>query len=311
MRAKEFSLFPLLGEKQIQQIGFRIQRELSFFYNRSGDREFFNVDRSAGIKALGGSGWDPDEDDFGITASYLIKNPILIFGPRGIVCRNATLGLALIWKSQDSRQRGVVPIGEFTRDSTEKVFEICHSFPKSSFRGRLTMDIVMYLKCAGIPGEDETHLSNIPGTIFGTLDSSCVLFDGTGAIFQFNEVADKNGLLWSVICDFDDATCDSFYDSVEIDINPLHPNYKYLARTSTSREPEMLREVLSSAMTTVVLSIRQKCSDLEWSSIESGKVEKGSVGDMMHYLVNKLNVDTSSPEKCSECIRRIMEKVAL
>ena len=75
MRTKEFSLFPLLGEKQIQQIGFRIQRELSFFYNRSGEREFFNVDRSAGIKALGGSGWDPDEDDFGITASYLIKNP--------------------------------------------------------------------------------------------------------------------------------------------------------------------------------------------------------------------------------------------
>ena len=311
MRVREFSLFPLLGERQIQQIGFRVLNELTFFYNRFGERVVFNVDKAVGIKALGGSGWDPDDDDFGITATYIIKKPEMIFGPRGIVCHDAVLGLALIWESHDSHQRGVKPLAEFKKGTGEKTYEITHVFPKASFRGRLSLEFVVYLKTAGNPNDDELHLSNIPGTVFGTLDSSCVLFDGTGAVFQFNEVADQNGLLWSVICDFDDVTSDSFFESIEIDINPLHPNFKFLSRNSPDREPEMLREVLSGAMTTVALTIRKKCSDLEWSSIEAGRVEKGSVGDLMHYLINKLNVDTSSPEKCSESIRRIMEKVVL
>lgn len=281
---------------------------MSFFYTKGEQEIRFQVDEAAMVKALGGSGWNPDVDNFGVSAKYEIKNPMMAFGSNGFVCKDATLGTALIWKSQDSKQRGVVAINEFTSESKNLIVDIHHTFPKAMFRGRLAMDIVVYLKEAGHPKDSEEHFSNLEGTVFGTIDSANVLFDGVGAIFQFNEVAETGGLLWSVNCDFEDPLTDSFFESIEITINPLHPNYRFIDRNSPERNPEMLREILSGAMTIVAMYIRNHCSNQEWISILSGKVERGSVGDLMHYMVKKLNVETESPELCSESIRKIMEK---
>lgn len=305
---KEISLFPLLSDRHIQRIGFRILERMSFFYTKGEQEVKFQVDEAAVVKALGGSGWDPDVDNFGVSAKYEIKNPVMAFGQNGFVCKDAVIGTALIWKSQDSKQRGVVPINEFSSNERNIVIELHHVFPKAMFRGRLSIDVVFYLKTAGNPLETERHLSNLEGTVFGAFDSVNVLFDGVGAIFQINEVAETGGLLWSVNCDFEDPLSDSFFDSIEITVNPLHPNYRFIDRNSQERNPEMLREILSSAMTIVAMYVRNHCNDQEWLSILSGKVERGSVGDLMHYMVKKLNVDTESPELCSESIRKIMER---
>lgn len=305
---KEISLFPLLNDRHIQRMGFRIRERMSFFYTKGEQETRLQVDEAAVMKALGGSGWDPDASNFGVSAKYEMMNPMMAFGPNGFVCKDAVLGTALIWKSQDSKQRGVVPINEFTSDSRNLVIDLHHTFPNAMFRGRLSLDVVIYLKEAGHPTDSERHFSNLEGTVFGVIDGANVLFDGVGAIFQFNEVAETGGLLWNVNCDFDDPLSDSFFDSIEITINPLHPSYRFIDRNSSERNSEMLREILSGAMTVVAMYVRQHCSSQEWISIQEGKVERGSVGDLMHYMVKKLNVETDSPELCSESIRRIMER---
>lgn len=301
------SPFPILNEKRIADLCYESQ-EYSFFYKKASselsiEKEKDLADESCFIlKATEGDDWNHDEYDLCFSRIIKLSNLDSLFGSSGIACNTAGIGIAVVWTSSDSRQRGVIPVGDFTKKDDDKEFLVRGIFEKGTLRGVVTLRTVFYVKSVGRPLSDETYLANSYGCILGELDSIRIVLDGNGSVFPIMTEENENGPLWRVICDWTNPTEDSFGDSVRIMLNTKH---KYYELVEANNGDSLLIEILASAMSIIISKIKDSSF---WHDTESGiGFSEGSVCAAVHYFVNTLEWDTSTPEKLSESIRLSLE----
>lgn len=302
------SAFPTITNSLLQKLGFSPSPYRFIYLNTEGEE--FDLTDDGLLSNLHPlidehGRWSPDSHGFGLSRYYALENSSVLFGKEGICCHDAVLGLALIWKSSDSRQRSSVYIGEIPCSSKLKVFTLNETFPKPIFRGRLDLESVIFIRKAGYPLEDEKHLANIPGTIVGVLDSYSILFDGSGSAFPVTIENNKDGLLWSISCEFDDPLTDRFNESVSINLNCAHPDYQYIDPNNKKYNPSFLREILASALSTLVDQIREGES---WDDIKNGMSEEGSVGQAIYYFSKTLELNLDDAYQCSIAFRSYFEQ---
>ncbi len=104
------------------------------------------------------------QDDYQlcIGRKYSIRTYQCLFGPNGIACNNAKLGIALMWTSPDSKQRGVIPIGEIENSQRDLEFELNYEFSEAQLRGSVEFSTIIYLKEAALRfGERNIWLINM------------------------------------------------------------------------------------------------------------------------------------------------------
>lgn len=303
------SSFPTIDTELLQKA--RIQASSFRFYytdDNGEDRDLIADDAGSSIHPLtDDSGrWSADDNGFGIARSYTTRCASFLYGPNGVACHDAVLALALLWKSPDSRQRSACEIGILQNAATPQSFTLSKYFPRPCFKGRLDLQTVIVIKVAGTPSEDESHLANIPGTVLGTVDTYSVTFDGTGSMFPISIISDKDGLLWSVDCSFDDPLYDKFSDCISINLNSAHPDYKFINPADKSNyNPSFLREVLAAALSTIVNYVRE--TDF-WDDIKNDKGEEESVGRAIYYFMSSLSLNLDDARQCSVSFRDFFEK---
>ena len=234
--AANISLFPVITDDLLGKTRFQAS-PYQLYYVRD-DQEYVlrteEVDSSTIVhKVIDDEGiWSPDDYQLCIGRKYSIRTYQCLFGPNGIACNNAKLGIALMWTSPDSKQRGVIPIGEIENSQRDLEFELNYEFSEAQLRGSVEFSTIIYLKEAGTPLWGEEHLANQYGCILGELDNKFVIrLDGNGSVFPMYEIHEPGQPLWYVKCDWIDPTYDLFSDSVSIYINTAHKNYKYLDKT--------------------------------------------------------------------------------
>lgn len=297
------SLFRRLDDKLLKQIGLTLPKKMECTYSLNGETKAFKYDEGGESISLDATGWNKETDAITICASYKIAHPHFLFGANGVACEDARIGIAILWKSKDSRQRGSVKIGSFSKEEGKNYFCVEHKFEPLQFRGRLLLETVFYLEAAGNPRIEEQHLTNTPGSILGDpIEKVNLYFDGSGATFQYYETSNPGGPLWSVNCDFEDPLTENFHDTVSIEINRSNPAYKYIDPTSPDYIPEMLKEILAEQMCIILLTIKEKAAG-QWQNIMIGLADTDSVGYVARSLVNS-GIDLSSPSSCSESVRR-------
>lgn len=306
---QKLSSFPTLNDELIQKIKFQPSPFRFFYTDDNGDeQELTAAETGSSVHPLTDEHgrWSPDQHGFGVSRTVTINSASFLFGPCGVVCKDAVPVLALLWKSPDSRQRSAVEIGELADTPTPQTFTKPKLFHKPQFKGRLDLQTAVVLKRAGHPGEDERHLANIPGTVLGVIDTFSVLFDGTGSMFPVNIINDRDGLLWSVECDFDDPTLDKFVDTVSINLNSAHPDYMYISPSDKAHyNSSFLREVLAGALATIVDCVRE--TDY-WDDIKNGQSEDESVGQAVYYFITALNLNLDDAKQCSVAFRNYVEQ---
>ena len=309
--AENILLYPSLTDNLLKKIRFQ-KTKYVFFYTDREDRECELTDEPVEamssiycIKDESGE-WDQDKNNFGLRRRYCLRTFQCLFGPTGLACRNAVLGLAIVWTSSDSKQRGVIPVGTFTYDdqildvSTEKLFE------KAQLRGLVTFTTVLYLAGAGVPGNDEAHLANTNGYLLGELESFTIKLDGKGSTFPVFEVAEPGQPLWYVKCDWIDPTADAFSECVSINLNTAHKSYKYIDRTLTSFNGQLLAEIMASAICIIIEKLRPSAY---WDQITGNDtLEEGSVGQAVYYFSSALEWDLATPESVSLSARKFFDK---
>lgn len=258
--------------------------------------------------------WNADKYNLYVKRTIALKNYKKLFGPDGVACRNARLGLSVIWTSFDSRQRGAEPIVDFavsekelsdTHDHTFVEGEIDLEFSPAKIRGDVHFSVVLYIAKSGTPSKDEMHLANEEGFVLGAFDTFVLRIDGTGSLFPVFEVYEKDQPLWYIRCDWTDPLSDPFSESVSINLNTAHKNYKYIDRTQKSFCPQLLVEVMSSALCCIIEKIRsEKYLD---QILGDDEVESGSVGEVVRYFANTLEWDFSTPDKLSLSTRKFFD----
>lgn len=310
--ANDILLYPSLNEEFISKIRFQKQK-YNFFYTDKNDDEYELADEPTEamsstycIKDENGV-WTQDDNNLGLRRKYCLRTFHCLFGENGVACKNAKLGLAIQWTSPDSRQRGVIRIGEFCATDQIMEAEAERIFGKAQLRGEVTFTTVLYIAEAGKPTENENHLANTNGYILGELDTFTIRLDGSSSAFPVFEVSEPGQPLWYVKCDWMDPTIDSFSDSVSINLNTAHKNYAYINRDEKVFDSQLLAEIMASAITLIIEKVRLEPG--YWDQIMQGdSLETGSVGQAIYYFMDTLEWDLSSPDSVSLCARKFFDQ---
>lgn len=309
--ATNISLFPIINDELLGKIRFQAS-PYQMYYIRE-DQEYYlrteEVESSVTVhKVIDEEGiWSPDDYSLCVKRSYSLRTYQCLFGENGIACKNATLGLALMWTSADSKQRGVIPIGDIENSSKDLDLTLNYEFSLAQLRGLVEFTTVIYIKNAGTPLWDEGHLANEYGCLLGELDKFIIKLDGTGSVFPMYEVSEPGQPLWYVKCDWDDPTYEQFAECVSININTAHKNYKYLDKTKRTYDEQLLKEVMASALILVITKLREQ--DNYWGATMVGDdLQSGSVSEAIYYFINTLEWDVSTPEALSLSIRKFFDQ---
>lgn len=311
-------LYPSLTDEMKEQVLFQARPYSIYYIDNDGFEKELNYETAevgSAIHCLKTDGlWNADKYNLCLKRSVALKHYRSLFGSDGLVCRNAKLGISLVWTSPDSRQRGAEPIMtiavnekdfEEKHDSTFLECEIDVEFSQAKLRGDVNLAVVLYIAEAGTPNEDEIHLANEEGFVLGEFDSFILRLEGTGSLFPIYEVHEKGQPLWYVRCDWTDPVSDSFSESISININTAHKNYKYIDRTQKTFCAQLLVEVMSSALCAIIEKIRSE--NFLDPILGDEEMEPGSIGEVVRYFSETLGWDFSSPDKLSLSTRKFFD----
>ena len=304
--------FPRITEKLRQKIGIEMT-EPFFQYRSNGTWNNLEMDSIEGEspyykKLLDKEGiWNFDDYGLKFQREYTLRFPGFLFGKYGVVPHDAEIGIALMYTSSESKQRGVIPIGKFNSTMNNVTFDVDYFFKSGMFRVNASFTTILYVATAGNPRQEEAHLANKAGYRLGEIETFTLIFDGKGSWFPIYEKDMKNQPLWNVVYSSTEPAYDSFLDCVEIQINTAHKEYKYIDRKSKTFNRQLLIEVISSAMCVIVENF--KAQESEWeNAMNNGDCFEGSVSQAINYFIKVLQWDASKPEKLSLSIRKHLEQ---
>ena len=304
------SLFPTLTEDLIKNAQINV-KSVDFYYDFDTEKRILKCEDTGAnnvYKLSDSFGlWNPDEFGFGLNGVIKIDNTSLLFGENGIADISTTLGIAIIWTSRTSRDRGLFTVDCNLKYSQKKnEIEFNGSFEKGQLRGRVEVRWILYIKNSK-RGNDSYFATNL-GTDLGSFLQFSIELDGKGSLFPIFTINDSSKPLWEVICDWTEPDQDQFNEVVKILINEDHKNYKYLDPTNKSYDPQLFQEIISSAMTIIVLKFRND-NTIVWDEfMNKDSYESGTVCDAMKYFVDTLEWKTSTPESLSLSIRQYFER---
>ncbi len=304
-------LYPSLNDYYLDRIKFS-KRPCEFYYTDRNDEEYELLDEAVSegsavscIKDPEGR-WTQDDYNLCIRRKCRLSSFQCLFGPNGIVCSDARLGIGVQWTSPDSKQRGIISLGSFCREDSSCETMADHRFGKAQLRGDVTFATVLFIAQAVNPDENEQHLANIQGAVLGRLDSFTIKLDGIGSTFPIFEVPEPGQPLWHVMLNWQDPSTDLFSDTVSINLNTAHRNYKYIDRNQKTFDSQLLCEIMAGAIT-VIIERRRSENCLE-DIVNDDSLEQGSVGQAINYFVNALGWDIENAEKVSLSARKFFDQ---
>lgn len=311
MTDNNIRLFPFLNDELRKKIRFQ-KKAFTFYYHDRNHKEHILQDEPMEafsaifcIKDENGI-WTQDDYDLCLKRRYCLRTFQCLFGENGLACKSAKLGLAMIWSSADSRQRGVIPIATFSY--TDQIVEAIavKEFDIAQLRGEVNFSTVLYIAESGTPEMTERHLANTNGYVLGELDNYTIKLDGNGSTFPIFEVSEPGQPLWYVRCDWTDPTSDSFADCISINLNTAHKNYRYIDRKQKTYDPQLLSEIMASAITVIVEEVRLSAY---WDAVIGNEnLEQGSVGQAVYYFKETLEWNLSTPATVSLCARKFFDQ---
>lgn len=250
--------------------------------------------------------FDSAQHDLFISKEVVLPNPAYLFGPSGVAASNAEIGIGMMWTSKPSNQRGIFPGESFGADSGRQSFFITGKLRKGLIRDRFQLAVILYLKNPGTPNDDEKHLAQKSGIIFGSFGETTIHLKGTGSIFPIF-THQEDGPLWRVECNWMDPRTDAFDDeNVRIIINEKHQDYKLVDSGDQTAPGPMMKEIIASALHIIIM---KTLSEVSLEELErSNEFEEGSICMAVRYFRETFDLDFSSPENLAYTLRRYLDR---
>jgi hypothetical protein len=268
-----------------------------------------------------GSDWNSKAHALQIDC-VLIDSSVLaaLFGPEGVVCKNAGILIVLEWASVKSSRRGFCSSRLMTRRevaSGEAVkFEVC--FSQGELLGEVHLTLEVFVGASGRPTAEERHLANEPGLRLGSLSETWeLILDGQGSLFPITQAKHApTDPLWSMKREkWEDVTYDEFsQEFVALEVNEGHPAFGELyGSASAPYATQLFRQVLVCWLLLFFEALEARTREEEidpdsgdrvtqWEAIvdPNGRYDRhllpGSIGKAARVFVSRGDLDVSSPE---------------
>lgn len=327
--AINISTYPSLSDRIMQQNKISIDEnsyKLNFSYDDIEDEEtkhyqldenstnalFYSLYDSRGV-------WTPDTHNLRVSGSFIITNPIGLYGGRGVAPVNSIIGLAIRWCSSASKKRGVNIIGNINKSAEKQEIPFCIIFDKAELRGAVTFCYEFFINSSVTVSNEEQHLANIKGTVIGE-NQICILdIDAKEQNFPIELFEDKDAPLWKLsVSDNDPRYVPWGAEAVKILLNKAHKDYKYINQDVKNKfSPVLLREILASAVSLYINTLQgiakemnPGCKNLQefLNDADTADWEPGCVAEVVKGFQNEpMNFNLTSSIETSISVHKYFD----
>lgn|SRR5690554_531068 len=254
--------------------------------------------------------WDYIGNGFKMVGKLSLNKPYQYLRNRKIIVKETIVGISIVWYSSDSKQRGVIKVGELNEKSPNDfiTFEFEKEFLPKQLLSKIEFELVFYIDRPGKPYPNEKHIANEKGVSIGTFYLHQIQFDGIGSLFPIYTMEDPNAPLWEISINIEDSPFnDQFNDSIKVSLNTAHRAYGYIDHKKDTFNKFFFAEVIASAMATIMMELSS--GEENWISLlDSQEPEPGSIMHAIKYYIETLGWDYDSLESINKSIRLYLDK---
>lgn len=304
------SMYPVVTEAMMPKLGINLG-ECSISYLVDGSTSPLRTEPLPGQEHIQSQlfirdeseRFDTEQHDMIISREVIITNPAFLFGPGGVACSDAEIGIALMWSSKASNQRGVFAGDSFRAGVGSKKFVVSGKFSKGQLRDKFQISVILYIRNPGTPEANERHLAQKSGLIIGEFGETTFFLRGNGSAFPIF-IENEPGPLWRVECNWIDPGTDPFDgDYVKIVINSRHPAYQLIDSGKAEKFTPMMKEIIASALQIIIMKTLEDYNNI----LTRSDYDEDSICAAVKYFIDTFNLDTSSPEKLAYSLRRYLD----
>ncbi len=289
-------LYKSLSQKDFEVLGIKTKRQ--YYYLTDSEKktiteQTFQDDNSKNVYQLVDEDfeWNPKEQSLYLNISMKSKDLSFLFGPDGFCSPGTILGVGLVWKPEKSKIKRCFKLGEISKDNS--VIDInVENIELQNISSNVEFYFLIYIIK---PSNNAINpfFANEEGIVLYSGKLWTIIVEGNGSIFPVYEIDDEGGPIWSYYCDFVDIADDPFdLEHIRININKQHPAYNLIHPKSPTYSQEYVNEILSSALTMIILDIRSKQENNVIDLDEDGS--QGSILNVMKYFNETLKFKINS-----------------
>lgn len=233
--------------------------------------------------------WKIETEGLIFEKTVRVAYPNLLKGKTGIACRDADLGICIIWVNKKLTQTGYILPTSDVITSQGRVCKFYHTFKPGYISGDMELSIIFYIKKkAGIVQEDEADLINEDGVSVGEIEHIVLDFNSLYMEFPIEEYKSENEPLWWV--EFsqweDPKTVDMFSkDSLCLYLNPY---YEGCPAPSTNENGDSIKnfDMMVDILAQTYLLIFQRLSDEDLKATKQNiGLANNSICSILHQFI--------------------------
>lgn len=304
MIMENISLYPTLTPDMLKNSGY-VSDKYIYTYSYQGKYYGLQQKGTATVKLTDPLDlWKIEAEGLKIDKTIHIAYPNLLQGPAGVACRNAELGLCIIWTNKALTQTGhILPETDITTPQG-RVCKFSYEFPSGTISGDLELLLIMYIKKrAEEVAHDEGALINETGVTVGEIERTVLDFNSIYMEFPIEEYkSDKEPLWWVEFSEWEDPkTTDMFTkDNICLFLNPYYddcPSPSMDSSGGSIKNVDLLIDIL--AQTYLLIFERLSDDDLRATRLNIG-LTSNSICSILNQFIencNEVELDWGSPER--------------
>lgn len=191
--------YPYLTDDLMEKSGCMIEKFQFFYYPNDMEAPLRGEKKGAGVIKITDplDMWSLAQDGITFKKKVSIAYPDFLFGAEGIACKNAEIGICIMWTNNRLTQTGLILPNSDITTAAGRTCYFEHTFNPGEVEGDLQLSVCLYVKKSAseiLDGEEE--LMNEEGVTIGELDDIVVDFDSVNMEFPIEELySDKEPLL--------------------------------------------------------------------------------------------------------------------
>lgn len=247
--------------------------------------------------------WKVEYDGLHLKREIVFEYPEALYGENGIACKNAEIGICIIWTNKTLTQMGTILPESIDKSGSVLHIYFEYDFNPGEIKGDLELETILYIKKAADEVlKSEEHLMNEVGVKVGVLDVCKLDFGSIYMDFPIQEVnLKKQPLWWLEIGTWTDPRQDMFNeDNLCLFLNTAYDCCPKVGENI--KNVDVLIDIIATAYTMLF----QKIEDMGYLSqtLNDVDLEPGSICKIMFYFWSGCStpIDISSVERMHKTI---------
>lgn len=286
---KKMLMYPTVTDEMMENCGICLGKyDFTYLYNNEEMR--LQQTGTSSIKLTDPLDiWDIETEGLLIKKEIHVAYPDLLKGYDGVACKNADIGICILWTNRKLTQTGcILPISDVLKPDG-RVCTFNYSFPPGRISGDLELCVQMYIKKkADIVLEDEAGIINEEGVSLGEIEYVVLDLNDSNMKFPIEEYKSADEPLWWIeFSEWEDPkTVDMFTrDSLCLYLNTYYeacPSPSVNENSNSIRNIDVLVDILAQAY--FLMFKRLSDEDLKATKSDVG-LEINSICSVLHQFI--------------------------